>query len=136
MKTIFGVLCCVTFVLTSAAYHPVHEHLETEATESVPVNSSPIEPGQALGEDEEIEKATTLVVITTKRCPPCRRLKYLTLTVLVAEGYDVEVIPNEKWYGPSPKIFPTLVYYTDEGRCLRVDEGFRTAAHVKKYLTK
>ncbi len=136
MKTLFGVLCCVAFTLTSAAYHPFQENrVEAEATESVPAVSSSAEAGQT-GEDEEVEKATTLVAVTTKKCPPCRRLKYLTITVLLAQGYDVVIIPNEEWYGPAVKKFPTLVYYNEEGRCLRVETGFKTAAHVKKYLAK
>ena len=77
-----------------------------------------------------------MVAVTTKNCPPCRRLKYLTITVLLAQGYDVTIIPNEDWYGPVVKKFPTLVYYNDAGRCIHVEEGFKTAAHVKKYLDK
>ena len=135
MKTIYGVLCCVAFTLTSAAYHPFQEAgLETKVAESVPADSSATAEGQT--GDEEVQKAARLVAVTTKQCPPCRRLKYLTITVLLAEGYDVAIVDHASWDGPAPDRYPTLYYYDQYGWLIRTEEGFKTAAHIKKYLDK
>ncbi len=131
MKILFGVLCLATFGVTSAAYHPVQPNLETEVTESVSADSSSTQEDQS----EEVQKATSLIAVTTKDCRSCRRLKYRTITTLLADGYDVSTVPQEEWDGPDPNKFPTLYYY-ELGKIIRVEEGFKTASHVKKYLKK
>ncbi len=138
MKSIlYGGLCLACFILTSAAYSSVQNpQLETEDSASIPAVSEVTIPSQT-GLGEEDEKATSLVAVTTKKCGPCRRLKYLTISVLLVEGYDVSLVRQEDWFGPAPERFPTLYYYDDEdGNIIRTEEGFKTAIHVKKYLTK
>ncbi len=133
MKTFYKVLGCVAVVFSIITYCSFQKvDLETKDTESVPTNSQTIDQGQTrLG---EVSKASSMVAVTTKNCPPCRRLKYLTITILLAEGYDVSLIPWEQWDGPAPDRFPTLYYYNQWGYIVRIEEGFRTATHVKKYL--
>ena len=94
------------------------------------VETSPISVDEAAA-----LQATELVIISADGCAPCRRLKVLTVPVLLAEGYRVSIVDADQW--PEPiRLVPTLIYRNAKHIEVYREVGFRTPAQIKEILRK
>ncbi len=136
---IFGVLTCVTFLLTFASYlQVVDTKFGPEDSTSGPLHNQTLRQNKPFAWfwQREAAKATSMVAVGFEGCPPCAKLKKETLTPLRKEGYRVRYTFTKNWDGPKVRRAPTLFYLDDDFEIIRVETGFQTAKHVKQYLTK
>lgn len=155
MSSLFGSLCLVTFSITSMAHLAVGQTLENQSPAVVSHTRSnasqswakKLFPNIFKVEKKAKAKATKLVIVSSKGCPPCRRMKFITYPVLVSEGYDVVIRDADEWNEERKRLqpknptyivssVPTLIYATEKGKILRAEPGFKTPEQVKKYLYK
>ena len=151
----YGVACCVTICLTCLAYSPLGQTVERENHARSTVDRQAAEPdstrqaAEDLGNrDGEIsivteaqmvaeeEQATSLAAVGWKGCPWCEKFKTETLPDLVAEGYDVRYVDLKDWKGPKVTTGPTLFFFVDRDKIVKVHRGYLTADQVKEYLRK
>jgi hypothetical protein len=138
---IFGVLTCVTFTLTSAAYLSFgNSNIETENPTSVPLHRSTFGSDQAetgiFRWNQKKTTATSLSAVGWKGCKWCDKLKKEVLPVLVKQGYDVRYVDIKDWKGPKVKAGPTLFYIDGKKKIVKIEKGYKTVEHIKKTLQK
>ena len=142
--TFFGLACLVTFALTSATYLPASRPAESQNTKGSTLAHSPQPPvydiwrwiKAAVTVEEEEQKATSLAAVGWRGCKWCKQFKEKTLPPLVKEGYDVRYVDIKKWKGPKVTTGPTLFFFDDKDKIIRVHKGFLTVEEVKEYLDK
>lgn len=145
---LYGVACCVTFILTIAAYSPLIGPLEGQNPKSGTLDHQLAQYHQAgtegaasglIGftlEVETSEKATSLAAVGWAGCKWCKRFKTEVLPHLVEEGYDVRYVDIAEWKGPKVKTGPTLFFFADRDKIIKIHRGYMTVEQVKKYLDK
>ena len=129
MKHLMGVMCCVAFVISSAAYLAQPTDAQAKVHKVDTLNRFDTRSYQTQG-----QKAATLEIVWMEGCPPCRRIKIVAIR-LVAEGYDV-ILTNMYDDTRGSSRYPSLYYLDDNGGQLRKEVGFKTADHIKEYLGK
>lgn len=142
----YGVACCVTICLTSLAYSPFFGPVEAKTPKRSTVDHQTTRldrAGEETGTEAafqvalaEGEKATSLAAVGWKGCQWCERFKAETLPDLVAEGYDVRYVDIADWKGPKVKTGPTLFFFVDRDKIVKIHKGYLTADQVKEYLRK
>lgn len=136
---IFGVLCCATFLTTSAIYLSFgYANGEAENSTSVPLRSPLAESHQATAWSWPWQKAqaTQMAAVGWKGCKWCEKLKTEVLPPLVKQGYDVRYIDLKKWKGPRVKTGPTLFYMDSDKKIVKIEKGYRTVEQIKEVLDK
>lgn len=152
---IYGVLTCVTFSLTIVAYSPFLGPLESQNPASRTVDHQIAGPDSTRQETTSLqsngdqvavnseaqmvadeEKATSLAAVGWKGCPWCERFKAETLPDLVDQGYDVRYVDIGEWKGPKVTTGPTLFFFVNRDKIVKVHKGYLTADQVKEYLRK
>ena len=135
MKRVIGILCCASFILTSAACLIGSEFINlAKDHQSITVDHSYVEQDRPGRQSQAQTKAATLEIVWTEHCGPCRRLKVVAIR-LVAEGYDI-VLVNADQDTRGSSVYPSLYYLDSNGGFLRKETGFKTAAHIKEHLDK
>lgn len=132
---IFGILTLATFTVTIAAYSSVGSRLENQSSASLSGNSRYVESYQTLWPWSK-QKATSLAAVGWKGCKWCERFKETTLPALLDEGYDVRYVDIADWDGPKVRVGPTLFYFAEKNKIVKVEKGYRTPEQVKEYLEK
>lgn len=85
---------------------------------------------------QTVPKAAWLTVVSSKTCPPCKRLKPV-IKRLNKEGYTCVIIDFNKYPGPERiSSVPTLLYFDQEGNLLDREVGYRTYEYLKSRLLK
>jgi len=113
-------------LLTIAAFVAIFFVLQGKIY-SVGTNSSTLD-------GETTQKAASLTAVTTKTCPPCKKLKPI-IKRLRDEGYMCVNLNYRDYTGPEKiKSVPTLLYFDKDGNLIDKEVGLQTYEHIKDKL--
>ena len=139
MKSLMGVLCCVSFtcVALAALASPKIDYtlVERKDSQGVTNNSDDPKPDGSETKTVLIQKAYSLEVATMARCTPCKKMKEITVPALRKAGYRVTVVARAK-DKRGTKLFPTLYYLDAKGKVVLEQVGYKTFKEVTRNLGK
>lgn len=131
MKNLAGVLCCVFFLSSSAAYLVDTPKVQPNCQREVSENHAVLIGGARA----DWTKAVRVEIVTMQGCGPCLLLKQTTIPSLEKAGYAVKVVDRyDDTRGTAA--FPTIYYFGALGQLTHMDVGYRTYVQVIRHLEK
>lgn len=80
-------------------------------------------------------RAVRALVVTSRDCPPCRRMKIFTIPTLLAQGYDISPIEVTEFDGKVTGV-PTTLFYNEKDEVVLTRVGYLTPEQVKLNLKR
>lgn len=80
-------------------------------------------------------RAVRALVVTSRDCPPCRRMKIFTIPTLLAQGYDISPIEVSEFDGKVTGV-PTTLFYNERDEVVLTRVGYLTPEQIKLNLKR